>query len=114
MRWPWQPTTDSRRIVPLDETLTHDTATVLDKSAGELFAEPHLRTVVDFLVRNVAQLGLHVFRRDGDGGRERVRGSKLAELLAQPNPSMTINELVYAIVGVVGVACPGAGVGRRG
>ena len=43
--------------------------------------QPYLRTVVDFLARNVAHLGLHVYRRAADGGRERDRGNVLAQSL---------------------------------
>lgn len=39
--------------------------------------QPHFRTVVDFLARNIAQLGLQAFERQDDGGRERVRDSTL-------------------------------------
>ncbi|MFI8771288.1 phage portal protein [Gordonia sp. NPDC062954] len=98
MRWPWQAPKHGRAY-GLDEPLTHDAATVLDKSPAELYREqPHLRTVIDFLARNVAQLGLHVFERTDDDGRERVRDGGLAALLARPNPHQTTYELVYGIV----------------
>lgn len=59
--------------------------------------QPNLRTVVGFLARNVAQLGLHVFEVS-DGGKERVRTGPLAELLKTPNPSDTRTELIYDLV----------------
>ena len=39
-------------------------ATVADASYGRLYAtQPSVRICVDFLARNVAQLGLHLYRR---------------------------------------------------
>lgn len=60
--------------------------------------QPHLRTVVGFVARNIAHLGLHVFERDGADGRNRVRSGALPSLLAQPNESSTLYDLIYATV----------------
>ena len=61
--------------------------------------QPHLRTVVDFLARNVAQLGLHSFVMDGED-RVRDRDSAVARVLcSRPNAHMTTYELVYDLVG---------------
>ena len=60
--------------------------------------QPHLRTVVDFLARNVAHLGLHSFRTAGND-RVRDRDSLVASLMRQPNQHMTTYELVYDLVG---------------
>lgn len=49
--------------------------------------QPNVRTCVDFLARNVAQLGLHVYRRVSDTDRQRVRDHPLALLLKQPMPA---------------------------
>ena len=69
------------------------------QSVEELWTEqPHLRTVVDFLARNIAQLGLQAFERQDDGGRERVRDSPLSTLLRRPSPQQTGYELVRALV----------------
>ena len=35
--------------------------------------QPYVRTCVDFLARNIAQLGLHVFRHKGETDRVRLR-----------------------------------------
>ncbi|MGB3885146.1 MAG: phage portal protein [Gordonia sp. (in: high G+C Gram-positive bacteria)] len=68
------------------------------KSAEDLYREqPYLRTVVDFLARNVAQLGLHTFKRDGES-RERMRDHPVARLLADPNPQQSTYDLVSALV----------------
>lgn len=60
--------------------------------------QPHLRTVVSFLARNIAQLGLHSFRRDGED-RIRDRESAFAQTMRRPNPDQTAYDLVYALVG---------------
>ena len=60
--------------------------------------QPHLRTVVGFAARNIAQLGLHVYRFQGDGGRERQRETPLARLLSKPNADQTMFELIFALV----------------
>jgi HK97 family phage portal protein len=67
--------------------------------AAELWrTQPHLRTVTDFIARNVAQLGLHTYDRVSDTDRQRVTGSGVAALLRRPNPDQTMYELVYAAV----------------
>lgn len=89
----------SRRVRSLDEPLLHESLTVLDQTPEELWREqPYLRTVVTFLARNVAQLGLHVYTRDESGGRDRLRDHPLAQLLTRPNPQQTGYDLVFAIV----------------
>ena len=61
--------------------------------------QPHLRTVIGFRARNVAQLGLHVYRRRDDGGRERDRTSELSKALRYADGTMTTYELIYSLVG---------------
>lgn len=61
-------------------------------------SQPHLRTVVDFLARNVAQLGIHSFQMVGDD-RDRDRTSDLARVMKNPNDFMTTYELIYDLVG---------------
>ena len=69
-------------------------------SASQLWeSQPHLRTVVSFRARNVAQLGLHVYRRSADGGRERDRTSPLARTLEWVNDEMTAYDLIFSLVG---------------
>lgn len=51
--------------------------------------QPAVRTVVLFLARNIAQLGLPVFRRIGDNDRERLTEHALAKLLSRPNSFTT-------------------------
>jgi len=61
--------------------------------------QPHFRTVVDFLARNVAQLGVHVFERGPDGDRTRSRSDAASVALREVDGSMTTYDLVYALVG---------------
>ncbi len=93
-----------RRVASLDEPLTHEALVVLDKTPEDLWREqPYLRTVITFLARNVAQLGLHTYRIAEDGGRERVRAGDhpLAKLIGRPNPQDTTFDFVQRIVGAL-------------
>lgn len=70
------------------------------KSAASLWrSQPHLRTVVSFLARNCAQLGLHTFERVGESDRRRDRTSPIAQALAYPDGVMTSFDLIYSLVG---------------
>jgi HK97 family phage portal protein len=60
--------------------------------------QPHLRTVVSFLARNIAQLGLHGFERDGED-RKRDRTSPFSATMRRPNADQTAFDLVYGLVG---------------
>lgn len=67
-------------------------------SIAELWAtQPHLRTVVDFIAKNVASIGMHVFQREQDGSRTRLRDSPLAMLLDDPNDEQTGPEFLFAL-----------------
>ena len=81
-----------------------DLAAILDglmrQPVDKLWREqPHLRTVVDFIARNIAQLGLHVYERDAHDGRNRVRDGPLTALLGHPNADTTPYELIRDTVG---------------
>lgn len=47
----------------------------------------NVRICVDFLARNIAHLGLHVYTRKEDNDRERVRDHKAVQILKQPLPA---------------------------
>lgn len=69
--------------------------------AAEIFRrQPQVQTVVGFLARNVAQLGLHAFNRVSDTDRERLTDHPLAELLRRPLPGkrLTPYQLKYRLV----------------
>ncbi|MGC4891077.1 phage portal protein [Micromonospora sp. DT227] len=66
---------------------------------GALYrTQPAVRTVISFLARNLAQLGLHTFERMGDNDRRRIADHPLARILARPNPSTTTYRLINALV----------------
>lgn len=60
--------------------------------------QPNLRTVTNFLARNVAQLGLHVFEPGADGNNARTKEGPLADLIRTPNPDQTTYELIFDLV----------------
>lgn len=61
-------------------------------------SQPAVATCVDLFARNIAQLGLHVYRRVGESDRRRLRDHPLAETLAQPNGWTTTYRMVYSTV----------------
>jgi HK97 family phage portal protein len=61
--------------------------------------QPQLRTVVGFVARNIAQLGVHVFERVSDTDRKRDRANDFARALANPGDKMTTYDLIFALVG---------------
>ncbi|MFB7798942.1 phage portal protein [Isoptericola sp. NPDC056134] len=60
--------------------------------------QPAVRTVVSFLGRNIAQLGLHTYRRLSDNDRERLTGHPLSALISRPAPWTTRYRLLDALV----------------
>lgn len=71
---------------------------------AELYAtQPNVRTCVDFLARNTAQLGLHAFRRVSDTDRERLADHQLIGWIAHPTPTSTGYDLVEALMGDLGI-----------
>lgn len=60
--------------------------------------QPNVRAAVDFRSRNIAQLGVHAYRRVDDGGRERDRESVAAKLMAQPSLGQTGYGLIFSLV----------------
>lgn len=66
---------------------------------AQLWESQHnVRTVVDFLARNIGQLGLPVYQRVSDTDRQRLNDSPVARLLSNPNPAMTGYDLKVALV----------------
>lgn len=57
-----------------------------------------VKTTVSFLARNIAQLGLPVFRRVSDNERERLSDHPLARLIAKPNPWTTRYRFLDALI----------------
>jgi len=65
--------------------------------------QPNVRTVIDFLARNVAQLGVHAYRRVSDTDRERITGHQVIQWLTAPNPGWTQYRLIEALMKDLGI-----------
>lgn len=65
--------------------------------------QPNVRTCVDFLARNIAQLSVHAFRRVSDTDRVRLAGHDVERWLSKPNPYTTRYRLVESLIGDLGI-----------
>lgn len=68
--------------------------------------QPNVRVCVDFLARNIAQLGLHTFRRVSETDRVRLRDHPLPQLLARPLPAemkVTRYRLIEGLISDLGI-----------
>lgn len=65
--------------------------------------QPNVRICVDFLARNIAQLGKPVYRRVSDTDRVRLNDHDLATWLTKPNPGTTGYRLVEDLMTDLGV-----------
>jgi len=65
--------------------------------------QPNIRTCVDFLARNVAQLGWHVFRRVNDVDRQRLINHPLAKLIDMPNAWNTRYRFIESLMSDIGI-----------
>lgn len=86
--------------------VTSDYASTIGQSANYLnfyTSQPNVRTCVEFLARNIAQLGIHVFRRLGDDDRVRLVDHPLAITLEAPNPARTRYRLIEELVTDMGI-----------
>lgn len=82
--------------VKLADNLSEDYAALYRKQGS-------VRTVVDFLARNVAQLSLQTFRRVDDNDRERVTDHPYALLMRRPNPVTTGYRLIFSLIADRGI-----------
>lgn len=77
---------------------------VLGLTPEELYrTQPQLQTVISFLARNVAHLGLPAYVRVSDTDRQRLRDDPLNLLLSQPNADMTGYELRESLISDLGL-----------
>jgi HK97 family phage portal protein len=66
---------------------------------GEIYRrQPNVRTVVDFISRNIAQLGIFVYERVSDTDRVRIYDHPVAEWLGDPNPATTQYRLIESLI----------------
>jgi HK97 family phage portal protein len=72
-------------------------------SYGEIYrTQPNIRIGVDFVARNIAMLGLHVFRRVSDTDRVRLADHELAQWITHPNPWTTRYRLIESLLCDIG------------
>ena len=65
--------------------------------------QPNVRTVVDFLARNIAQVPLHAYRRVSDIDRQRVSDHEVIRWLDHPNPGTTRYRLFESLIQDLGI-----------
>jgi HK97 family phage portal protein len=87
----WYPGTGAAGSMTLYDRYTYDYEFIYR-------TQPAVRKVVDFLARNIAQLGLHIFRRVSDTDRVRVTDSDLARTIKRPNPQTTRYQFIDGFV----------------
>lgn len=80
----------------------------LDQMTPQTYAaiyrtQPQVRTVVDFLARNIAQLGLHAFRRIDDLDRERLANHELIQWVEHPTPATCRYRLFETLILDLGI-----------
>jgi len=85
---PWRATYDAPITLGLSNPFPESSlSSVWTQTYTDLYRrEPAVRTCVDFLARNIAQVGVHIYRRLEDDSRIRERTHPAARLLAEPNP----------------------------
>lgn len=102
------------RLTSLDRAITFEQSLVssvdfyndrvLDYAA--IFrTQPNVRTVVDFLARNIAQLGVHLYERAADDDRLRVTDHPFHRRLRNPNPADRRSNRYRFIYGLVQKIC---------
>ena len=65
--------------------------------------QPNVRTVIDFLARNIAQIQLHAFRRISDLDRERLANHEVLNWLERPNPGTSRYRLFESLMQDLGI-----------
>jgi HK97 family phage portal protein len=96
---PWWSPGPIRTSIRLYDRFHYDYATLYR-------LQPNMRTCVEFLARNIAHLGLHVFRRLSGTDRERLTDHSLAQLIKRPLPARyktTRYRLINALVSDLGI-----------
>lgn len=74
-------------------------STTYSADYAEIFrTQESVRTVVAFLARNIAQLGIALYERIGDSDRRRLEDHPLAQLLRRPNAWTSRYRFINALV----------------
>lgn len=91
-----KPTYQAPTALRINDDVSQDYATIYRQ-------QPSVRTVVDFLARNIGQLALHTFRRLDDSDRERVTEHPFAKMMREPNPHTTGYRLMFSLIADRGI-----------
>lgn len=71
----------------------------IDASYGWIYStQPAVRSVIDFIARNTAQLGLKLYERIGDNERQRDESHPAAQTMADPGLGVTRDAFIYRLV----------------
>jgi HK97 family phage portal protein len=65
--------------------------------------QPNVRTVVDFLARNLAQIGLHAYRRVSDIDRVRLYDHQIIQWLDKPTTATCRYRLIESLIQDLGI-----------
>lgn len=86
-------------ITSMGQEVTIDLSWLRNASPGQMYrTQPYMRSVISFLGRNIAQLGIGVFLRESADVRTRADDSVAARLLSRPNGYMTRYELIDQLI----------------
>lgn len=91
-----KPTYQAPTALRINDDVSEDYAALYRKQQS-------VRTVVDFLARNIAQLGLQTFQRIDDTDRQRITDHPFVRLMRQPNPYTTTYRLIYSLIADRGI-----------
>ena len=94
-------TTDT--LAPPFQTVPYRAASLYQFGGQSIYGamyetQPNVRTVIDFIARNIAQLGIHAYRRVSDTDRERLIDHQVIGWLTTPNPQITQYRLIEALM----------------
>lgn len=71
----------------------------LDASYGWIYStQPAVRSVIDFIARNTAQLGLKLYERVGDTERQRREDHPAAQTMSHPDATTPADAFIYRLV----------------
>ena len=89
---------------PLSSTAATGYSPWLMATYASVYArQQNIRTCVDFLSRNIAQLGIGVFRRVSDTDRESLHDHDVALWLTHPNATTTRYRLIESLIADLGI-----------
>jgi HK97 family phage portal protein len=91
-----RPATDVRTSIAVTSDYTVDYAKIWESHGS-------VQTVINFLGRNIASLGIHLHEHIGETDRKRVRDHPVARLMAKPHPRVTRYTFFDTLVRDVGI-----------